>query len=569
MKKKKAHILIAILSVAQWATGTSAFAQNDSLEMDITVTGTKELYLRNANKISSWPSIKESIVEMPSIKYTLIPNKQQVEIDPKPIEAAKVSVEPKLAKLYKGYVKGGFGLYTTPLLNLHYMDGRSRDGVWGVNYEHLSSAGGVALEDSIPDSFSNNSIHLWGRRFLKKHAIQGVLDWDRDVVNYYGFDPYLFTDASVQDLEQRFNALIGDIELISYHRDSAKVNYRSAIGFRNFRDRFDGVENNVDVRTSLRTTRGTETYSGDIRINYNDFTFRSLSDSTEVNKPNLLAQIEPKVTTRLGNFMVQVGAGIWIDARGAQPFHFYPLAEARYSLLDDLFVPYVGVEGRMEQNTYRSITTDNPFVVSDIALKNTSRKLDVYGGIRGMLSSSTSFNVRVSTTRYEDFLYFVNDSSYSPGSRFFAIYDNLTVFNLRGEVSINASNRFRLQVRGDFYQYSPDAEAQAWYQPTTRLSFAGSYDLGEKLIVNLDIFTEGKRKAKSLIQHQDGVFEDDGSYTLELNGYADVNLGVEYRYTKRLSGWIRLNNMFAASYQRWSPYNVQRFNAMMGVTYAF
>jgi outer membrane cobalamin receptor len=71
------------------------------------------------------------------------------------------------------------------------------------------------------------------------------------------------------------------------------------------------------------------------------------------------------------------------------------------------------------------------------------------------------------------------------------------------------------------------------------------------------------------VQHQDGILEDDGSYTVDLKGYLDANLNVEYRYTKRISAWVRLNNLLASNYQRWNMYPVQRFNAMLGATYSF
>ena len=48
----------------------------------------------------------------------------------------------------------------------------------------------------------------------------------------------------------------------------------------------------------------------------------------------------PSVTKERGAYMVKAGAGLWIDARGAQPFHFYPMAEVMFRLLDDVFVPY-------------------------------------------------------------------------------------------------------------------------------------------------------------------------------------------------------------------------------------
>ncbi len=546
------------------------YAQEDTLQMDVTFTGTQELFLKNAAKISSWPQVKTSVVEIPSIRYTLIPNKQQVDIEPALIEPAKINVEERIQRLYRGYVKGGYGVYNTALLDVFYTDERNRNGTWGVHYNHLSSSGGVALEDSIPDEFSNNNIRLWGRRFLKKHSLEGTFEWDRDVVHYYGFDPQLYFDATTDDIRQRFNAVSGEVELTSYYRDSSKVNYTGGVAFRNFRDLNEGIENNVQIDAHARKHVGSELYHLDVTANYNDFTYL-LTNAKDVqdNYSNFLLQVAPTVETRVGNLSVNVGAGIWIDARGTRPFHFYPLAEASYSILDDLFIPYAGVRGQMQLNTYHSVAQNNPFIVSDIELRNTNQRLQFYGGIRGTLSSTTSFNAQVSQTSYEDFLYFVNDSATGPGNRFIALYDGLNVFNLRGEVSIHANESLNMFIRGDYFLYGTDVEEHPWYQPTTRLTLTTSYDLQDRLVVNLDIFTEGQRKAKSLVQMRDGETAADGSYTVDLRGYADANLGVEYRYTKRLSGWVRLNNLLASRYQRWNLYNIQRFTAMMGATYAF
>lgn len=544
-------------------------AQADTLQMDVTFTGTKELFLKNSAKLSTWPTIKESVVEMPPIKYSLLPFKPLVSIEPKSIEAAKVNVEPRLPKLYRGYIKGGFGVYTTALLDVYYMDERSRNGAWGIEYKHLSSAGGVALEDSIPDNFSHNRAHLWGRHLMKKHAISGDLEWNRRVFHAYGIDPYLYWDTPIDDLRHRFNDLTGSVAFESFHRDSTSLNYFTNVRFRNYTDLVGGIENNVDFSGNARKFIEKDLYRLDFGINYNDFTFNRFNDLGEANQENVLINIQPKVTTRKGPLTVHVGAGIWIDARGQQPFHFYPLAEASFNLLEDLFVPYAGITGGMELNTYQSVTTANPFAMSDVDLRNTNRKLEAYGGIRGSLSSAASFNVRVSNTTFEDFMYFVNDSINGPGNRFSTLYDDLNVFNIRGEVSINTTDNFRLQARGDYFIYATDLEMHAWYQPTTRLSLSAAYDIDNKLITSIEVFTEGKRRAKSLVQLQDAVLEADGTYTSELRGFVDANLSIEYRYTRRLSAWLRFNNFLASRYQFWNMYPVQRFNAMMGASYSF
>jgi outer membrane cobalamin receptor len=59
------------------------------------------------------------------------------------------------------------------------------------------------------------------------------------------------------------------------------------------------------------------------------------------------------------------------------------------------------------------------------------------------------------------------------------------------------------------------------------------------------------------------------SYEYKLKGFLDANFKVEYRYNKRLSAWVQLNNAFGSKYQRWGSYPVQQVMATLGATYAF
>ena len=55
----------------------------------------------------------------------------------------------------------------------------------------------------------------------------------------------------------------------------------------------------------------------------------------------------------------------------------------------------------------------------------------------------------------------------------------------------------------------------------------------------------------------------------DLDGYLDLHLGVEYRYTKRLSLFVDMSNLSASKYERWYRYPVQRGLLIGGATYSF
>ena len=53
-----------------------------------------------------------------------------------------------------------------------------------------------------------------------------------------------------------------------------------------------------------------------------------------------------------------------------------------------------------------------------------------------------------------------------------------------------------------------------------------------------------------------------------LKAYVDLNIGLEYRYTKILSGFINFNNILGSRNYTWNQYPAMRFNVMFGFTYA-
>ena len=118
---------------------------------------------------------------------------------------------------------------------------------------------------------------------------------------------------------------------------------------------------------------------------------------------------------------------------------------------------------------------------------------------------------------------------------------------------------------GDVYNYTTDREEMPWHTPNYNITFSGSYNLKEKIIVKLDVFALGPQWAKIYVPLETSMVMK----AVKLDGIIDVNLGLEYRYTKKLSAFVQLNNLAAQQYNRWNYYPMQRFNLLGGLTYIF
>ena len=296
---------------------------------------------------------------------------------------------------------------------------------------------------------------------------------------------------------------------------------------------------------------------------------------------------------RTRSVQIRVGAGLWVDARGRQSFHFYPTAEVRFRLLDDVFVPYGGVDGGMQRNALHDLVAQNPWFEAGYhadanalrgTIQHTNRALELYGGVRGKLTRDLAFNAQARTTTYRDFGYWVNEAGIdSAGQRFSLAYDSLTVASVIGEATWRGQGALELTARAEFHTYGTGNQPYAWYQPRTRMSASGRWNLEELLFLNLGIDLVGARYAPSRVPFPAvaGTGEtpasgraEDGNRIQRRRRHLrpqtarvySADLGIEYRY-RQACPWARRPRPLG----RTEVFNgfAQRFRVMMWAGYRF
>jgi hypothetical protein len=588
---------LVILGACFFFFSSMLLAQQDTeqdIDLNVVIQGNAELFLNDANKVSKVPKVIESSVELTPMVYSLIPRKPTQKIDLKPVPAAKVTIDKPLPKLFRAYAKGAVGTKFTGLGELRFMDGYNRNGTFDSHIKYFTSDGFVSQADSIADSFSDLSIGLTGKRFLKKHSMGIAVDYDREKIHYYGYDPDIFPENFEVDDKRIYKTFSVGANMRSYQRDTTKMNYRGSFDFKQFSDNVQGVENNFIVGINLNKFVESETYALGVDLDYNQFKHGVFRSGAELKHTNTVFTLNPTVTTHRNGLMVKVGAKLTANGADGTQLKVYPDLEARYSLFDGIFIPYAGLGGELHRNRYRTISRENPFVqsflvddlVNSDVLRNTNEKINIYGGIRGNISSDMSFNAKISRASFDDFIYYANDSLVTNGNRFRTEYGELTRTTITGELTYNAGDKIKFFGRGDFFIYDERKAIEtnrepeeAWNQPNNKIAISASYNIEKKLIAELEIAALGKRRAKSLVEIVDLASEEtggelvtDGSnsyFAYTLDPFVDVTLKGEYRYTKRLSVFVQINNMIAGKYQRFNAYPVQRFNLMGGATYSF
>jgi hypothetical protein len=528
----------------------------------------------DAQKIDLRPTPIDTILPELPVRYDMLPVKAEIPARVDSIAAAKVRLEATQQRLYKGYVKAGFGLYTTPLGELYWNQTRSRKNAYGIHARHMSSNGG--LDDVGPSDYSFNGIDGHYKHFLPTHELSGKLTYDRRRVNYYGYT----SNDSIQnvidvaappedELKQIYNDIGFSGRLKSLGTDSSQLAHDVGIAVYAYSNLTGSQETNVRITTDLAKQEGGERYALGILLDNNAYRASLGGVLGDARQNGTLFGLTPEVSTRGEKYLVKVGAGIYVDALGKTTFHFFPMAYLSYNLFDDILIPYVGVEGARQRNSLRSLTRENPWLNGAPSLSNSSLLYDLYGGLRGSLTRALGFDVRLSLNRTADMALFVNVPNAPLGDQMAALYDRVDILNISGELRYSLPGSLDLTAGIDIATYETRSQPEAWNLPPYQLAFGAVYDVRNKLIVKAEAQFLGKRKVRGdeieVAGQPPGILYE----TQELDGFLDLYLGLEYRYTKRLSVFLDASNLSASKYERWSKYPVQRGLILGGATFAF
>lgn len=550
-----------ILTIALLLSTIVVTAQNPLPKDSFIVVKSYKPTITEGNRIGFNPAIVDTQKVIQQLDYKFINNQVPVNFDVDPISAAKIKGEP-LTKLYNGYAKLGVGNNTIPLAEVYYHNSRSKTYSLGT---HLRYQQNNNIKNYDNSSMSNLRAAVFGKKFWRSNTLSGSAGYEREGFNYYGFEVNDInrTISDTTDTKQVYHNVFAQLQMKSTKQDSFNLRHEFDLDYYRIAD-LEGLiaENNIIANANVGKFYGSEYYQVDATVDFNN----GANTLDTIN--NVLIGLRPQVNSIGENFRLNIGMGIYVDAINTAKFHFYPIVDFKYNALRDIIVPYAGFTGRMQRNNMRSLTRTNQFLSSDIELLNTNFRYEAYAGIRGVISSKLSFNTSIRKLKMDDFAMFVKDNS-GLENKFVLVYDDIEQLQLTGELHYQQGEKWRVYLKGEYFGYNAGDEEEVWHMPNYKITLSGVYDLNDKILVRLDLHQIGEQFAKTYDNISSGNVIADAVTKETLNGVFDANLGVEYRYTKRLSAFINFNNIGSAGYQRWQDYPTQRFNVLGGLTYSF
>jgi hypothetical protein len=565
MKIQPNYFTIIILAVVLLLVSNSIVtAQNQ----EVTIVAPYQPVISDAYKKSLDPELVETEVEALPINYSIISEPVFTTYEISPIRPSLIDVETP-GEMRRNYFRTGFGNYTMPYAELFTNSLSSSDFFIGFHARHLSSRG--EIEDYANSAFSKNEVSLSVERYLKERVFAGKIAYNRDVVHYYGFIPGDYVNDSLTDeqLRQRFSMIGAEFSLLSNKKRGDELNYRAVLDFYHF----DDLDGTSEMKAGLKTNFNTRNEFFDFVDKQElgadvNFDFFSNKDSL-ASQGIIMAEIKPYLRLNFEFLDLTVGARGMLSYDSVSGFYAYPEVRASYQVIPGYLRFYALVTGGLERNSYQKAVAENPFVSSLFPLGFTNTKYKFKGGVTGKASQSFDYNLSVSYAEVEDMLFFNNDflMPFSPqvmqnfGNKFTGIYDNVQLTTISVELGYQQSRIFNVIFRANYHDYQLTTQAKPWHKPAMEAALSGKYMFSEKLSFAGDLFFSSKTYAQ--------VIENGNATISENKAFADLNFGIEYRFSDRISIYANINNVMATRYFRWYNYPSQKINAMGGFTFSF
>ena len=549
---------------------------------DVVVDGKGKREIEPSSRILEFPRIIDTVESAAVSSYPLLVFQKATKIILDTIQIATVETTEKIKQLYPFYTRIALGSKLMPLGEFYYNSTRSRVYHYGAHIKHLSSFSNIKRGDIVfPNGqFDHTDVLLFGKINQSSFNLGAKLHYLNDGFHFYGLPDSVVSDAKT--IAQRYQNLGADFEFIGNRGDTSTVNYKIMTGFNFLGTKKPIIDSLSDWRAKENqfylNTKGwynykSETFYVNLGLRRNAYRY-GIADSTlnpsdsGLVTNNTIIDFQPGILTQLfqNKFKVDVGLALSIDIQKKTKVYIYPQVEIKYSLFNDIFIPFVGIRGGLKQNSLRTFSSENPYLISNLTIQNEHNPNEIYAGFKGTLSSKLSFNINGSSSRILNRALYVSDSS--AFNKFNVIYDTINITKLEASGSYQQNEKFKVDLIGRFCSYQTKNEAFAWNLPQFQFILRGSYNLYDKFLVNLSAKIETGRKAKVYGPGED-IIEKNEQFAKPLGALVDINFGLEYRYNTRVSAFLQINNLASQQYYRWYNYPVQPIQVMAGVTARF
>jgi hypothetical protein len=592
--KRYNNKLIFILSGAIILFSGTAKAQKDTtrLRKEVEVVKAYQPSISDAFKINDIPQIKDEPSEKPTFNYSIYSKPVFSSFDLTPVQAARI-VGDTNSQLERGLLKGGFGNHQTAYGELFFNAQPDTKSNFGLHLKHLSSGGSVKLinDDKVDAPESLNAGDLFLKNFFRSSTLTTTIGFRRDAFRYYGYAGDAIPDSLkghilYQGEKQSFLQGNFGLNLKNDRTSGDLMNYNLGLNYQYFGTRTGQKEHLAKFQAWL--DKKYNQTNGILEAGLTYYKVDSILNGVTGffgSRQQIVLKANPSLMWKDKNYLLQIGlnSDIVFDDDDKAKLYASPKLQAEWSPVVGVLTLYAGVDGYMQHNTYSAIARENQFANWFHDVKNSEVPYVLSGGFKGKFSPKTNYVAGVSYAAIKNqHFYYLNStnrfiepatSDFSMNNTFDCLYDDVKQLTLSGEIYHAASSNLTFHLKGNYYSYEMKTLEQPWQMPEFDATISTIFNTDGPLQFTADIFVIGERKG--LIRDQNTTIitltgEPSYSYNyFTLDPIIDMNVGAEYRFSKNLSFWGKLNNFAFQKYEQWLGYANRGLNVLVGASYSF
>ena len=568
---KKYNLLTIAITILLTATMLLAQSQTQTQSVDkhneqVTIVSYFDPSINQAYKVNTSPEEMQFSMEKPEFTFESLNIELPTNITLNPIKPVVINAD-KRTQITNNSLKLGVGSLISPYLDFFHSSGQKNNYRFDAHLYHLSTFKNI--KDYSPSPQTNTYLDLNFRSFIGYHILDAGIDYSLKTNQYYGFKPNDYTILPKDDdLKQMFNLAKVNIGLASNYKNKNKLSHNIMLDAYYYFDKYSTSETNANLNYDIHKNFEVSSF-----LNYQELgvsgkvSYFQNADSI-VSTNEILVSATPYFNANYGIFNFHIGLNFNLLNTTVSNFYFYPIIDVNINLVPDVFTIFAGLDGDVEKQSFLMLSSLNPWISSDIAT-NWDNTFKAYGGIRGNIANKVNYSVQASWHKFNNMFFFVNipgDGSIVvspniPYNKFTALYDGGSKFTVSGEITYAASSKMNVNFGAKYNSYSLNTLDSPYHKPISEINLGISFLATEKIRIWTDVYYYGTRTAldSSVLP----------AVQIDLDGFVDLNIGVDYKLTNQLSAFLSLTNLLNKQYQRYYHYPVNGIQIMGGIMYKF
>ena len=581
-----------ILSFICFCSVVGIAAQDHSKKKDTVKTEVVEIETRynpkiaDANKIVKKPTIK--ILEKSKRKklvYSIFSAPVASTFVPKTGVVKGIDVGVK-ERIFNNFVALGYGNYASPYTEMYFHYNSKFENDFGLHFKYSGSQ--ENLRNSVLNStFSNIETTVFYSQNERFYKWKTYLSVNRNSYNWYGLPDLNFSTLAIGQIEEQQNYnqfnLGGEISFedskieivkfdLQYFTDAWNSSELYADGSAIFKFPVDFLfrnSNEISISTQMEYLRGRfqQSYSSDAPLDHHFLTLNA----------------SPRYQFKWGAIAIDLGTKLFLSfdiENDLQHFLVYPDVNVQFPIVKDFVSVYGGISGGLTTNNFASFTEQNPYVSPTLFMTQTNQKYHAFGGLNALATNDVSVHLGISRKNEEDKPLFIRNNSKSDGATtslngsdlngfeygnsFSVIYDDVITMTFSGELAYEASKYVSVSTSLRYHVFDTRNSAEAWNLPNTEASILAKFKKKNWYgSASINYFGDRKDALYS------GIYPSNTIGIQTIAGFVDANLNGGYHLNDQFTVFVKMNNFINGKYQQFANFDVQGFQAILGLSYKF